>query len=76
MVQLFYMVHVLGGFVFLIFAIVHMVPCWIYLAPGLTIWGFDLAYRGLQKETRVPASATVGDSIVTLRIPVEVRCIS
>ena len=71
-VQVFYWSHILVSAIFVVFGIVHTQKVWKFFAPGLVLYGIDVAYRWLQASHDVTVYITPGTSVCSIVIPVEV----
>ena len=70
---MFYWSHIIASAVFVMFGIVHTQKVWKYFAPGLVLYGIDVAYRWLQASHDVTVYITPGTSICSIVIPLAVR---
>ena len=70
--QVFYWSHIIASAVFVVFGIVHTQKVWKFFAPGLVLYGIDVAYRWLQASHDVTIYGTPGISVCSVVIPVQV----
>lgn len=71
--QVFYRVHVVGAALFVCFGIVHSRKVFVFLGPGLALYGIDAAYRWLQTSYDVILHVNPGSKLVSMVVPLEVR---
>lgn len=70
--QVFYRVHIFGAALFVCFGIVHSRKVFVFLGPGLVLYGIDAAYRWLQATYDVTLHVNPGSKLVSIVIPLQV----
>ena len=69
---MFYRVHIIGAALFVCFGIVHSRKVFVFLGPGLVLYGIDAAYRWLQATYDVTLHVNPGSKLVSIVIPLQV----
>jgi hypothetical protein len=71
--QISYSVHILGAAAFVVFGIVHSRKLFVFLLPGMVLYGIDVALRYVQTARSVTIHVNPGSHLVSMVIPLEVR---
>jgi hypothetical protein len=72
-VQVWERVHVVAAGVVVVFGVVHSRKVWVALAPGIVLYGIDVAHRCMQASRTATASICVSGDLISAVIPLEVR---
>ncbi|NJR42398.1 MAG: hypothetical protein HC767_06780 [Akkermansiaceae bacterium] len=74
--QVWERVHVAAAAVVVVFGVVHSRKVWVSLAPGIVLYGIDVAHRWLQASRTATASLSLSASkkVLSAVVPLEVRC--
>jgi hypothetical protein len=74
--QVWERVHVAAAVVVVVFGVVHSRKVWVSLAPGIVLYGIDVAHRWLQASRTATARLTLSASsqVLSAVVPLQVCC--
>ena len=70
--QVWEWVHVAAAAMVVVLGVVHSRKVWVALAPGVVLYGIDLAHRWLQASRTATASISASGNVISAVVPLEV----
>lgn len=75
--EIFYRLHIFCFLGFVLFTAMHYSGSWVYMAPGLLLWGVDLVYRSTALagavSTPVQVDLRAGGNLAQIQLPASRR---